>query len=118
MHKFEVFEAKRSDGKSDKIDFIVDDDGKLHFVVDGNLAMIILHMINNPDEETLHSLKQISELYETSQKENAEIHVVKDPFEALRIVKEEMPEGPAKEEAINKLLEQISRQLKQNGASC
>lgn len=118
MYKYEVFEAVRSDGKSDKIDLIADDDGKLHFVVDGNLAMMILHMINNPDEETLHSLKQISGLYEMSQKENAEIHVVKDPFEALRIVKEEMPDGPAKEEAINKLLEQISERIKQNGASC
>ena len=63
-------------------------------------------------------MRKISGLYEVSQKENTEIHVVKDPFEALRIVKEEMPDGPAKEEAINKLLEQISERIKQNGASC
>ena len=118
MHKYEVFEAVRSDGKSDKIDLIVDDEGKVHFDVQGNLAMMILHIVNNPDEESIHALKQISGLYEECSSGKAEIEVVNDPFEALRKVKENMEEGPEKDKIINRLLEQISERMKQNGASC
>ena len=114
MHKYEVFEAVRSDGKSDKIDLIVDDEGKVHFDVQGNLAMMILHMVNNPDEESIHALKQISGLYEECSSGKAEIHVVNDPFEALRQIKENMEEGPEKDEIIKHIDTNKSQKIEYN----
>jgi hypothetical protein len=118
MHKLELFEAVRTDGKSDKMDLVIEDDGSVHFVVEGNLAMMILHFIKNPNPDSVNSLIAASEMYEKLQDGKAEIREITDPFEALRVVKEQMPDGPAKEEAINKLLEVISQKMKQNGASC
>lgn len=118
MHKLELFEAVRTDGKSDKMDLMVEDDGSVHFVIEGNLAMMILHFIKDPNPESVNSLIAASEMYEKLQEGETEIKEITDPFEALRIVKEQMPDGPAKEEAINKLLEIISQKMKQNGASC
>ena len=118
MHKFELFEAVRSDGKSDKMDLVVDDNGNPKFVIEGNLAMMILHFMKHARPDLVNSLEIASNLYQTLEQNDAEIKEVNDPFEALRIVKEKMPDGPEKEDAINKLLETISERMKQNGASC
>lgn len=111
-----ILGGTRSGGGTDEIIFVIDDEtGEISYKCKGNVAGLILYLIAHPEksEKVIENLRTASTAYEV--RKSATVKVIKDPFEILRKVKEDFPEGPEKDKMINDLLDQISSELKKGG---